>query len=212
MPLLQSIQEHLFPWSISSLGALVLNGHSPGPYSRDRATRAGTLFWEKVGGKKHRLPNCTTPAMFLFPQSYIQQLYSCSESPKYGKMLPHAALTFRCFASKIGNLQPLQALFKVPFMHRCNIHYPIMSLKCFSLATPDVQATTWQAHTFLILLHQPIAEPASTISCKLWKNTLKQARKLRSQRTKPLIPPSGCFTAWCKFFQEVSKPLRTTKL
>lgn len=50
-----------------------------GPYSRDRATRAGTLFREKVGGKKPRLPNCTTPAMFLFPQSYIHQLYSCSE-------------------------------------------------------------------------------------------------------------------------------------
>lgn len=29
VPVLQSMQEHLIPWSISSLDALVLSGHSP---------------------------------------------------------------------------------------------------------------------------------------------------------------------------------------
>lgn len=64
----------------------------------------------------------------------------------------------------MGNLQPLQTPFEVPFMYRCNIHYP---LKHFSLDTPDVQRTAQQAHTFLVPLHQPTAEPASTISSKL---------------------------------------------
>lgn len=67
----------------------------------------------------------------------------------------------------MGNLQPLQTLFKVPFMYSCNIHYPLIPLKHFSLGTPDAQRTAQQAHTFLVPLHQPTAEPASTISSKL---------------------------------------------
>lgn len=87
-----------------------------------------------------------------------------------------------------------------------------MLLKCFSLATPDVQPTAQQAHTFLVPLHQPTAEPDCTISSKLWGKYINIDQKTEITKDQATDYPSGCFTAWYKFFQEVSKPLRTTKL
>lgn len=68
--------EHLFP---GCFGAQWPQSIPTGPCSRGGATRAGTCFRDKIGGKKPRLPNCATPATFLFPQNYIHRFYYFSE-------------------------------------------------------------------------------------------------------------------------------------
>jgi len=82
-----------------------------------------------------------------------------------------------------------------------------MLLKCQMLLTGH---PSWA--TSPVLPRQHTAEPASTISSGLEEKYVQRAENQNHKGPKPLIPPSGCLIAQCKFLQEVAKPLRTNKL